>query len=71
MDEQIGALLKKLPAGTDVLAVGDHGEMLGEHGEATHGLLLNRAARRVPLLLAGPGRPRRQGRATAWCAPST
>lgn len=57
MDEQIGVLLKKLPAGTDVLAVGDHGEMLGEHGEATHGLLLNRAARRVPLLLAGPDIP--------------
>jgi choline-sulfatase len=57
MDDQIGALLKKLPAGTDVLAVGDHGEMLGEHGEATHGLLLNRAARRVPLLLAGPDIP--------------
>ncbi len=57
MDEQIGELLKKLPQGTDVLAVGDHGEMLGEHGEATHGLLLNRAARRVPLLLAGPDIP--------------
>ncbi len=57
MDEQIGELLKKLPAGTDVLAVGDHGEMLGEHGEMTHGLLLNRAARRVPLLLAGPDVP--------------
>ncbi len=57
MDEQIGELLKKLPAGTDVLAVGDHGEMLGEHGEATHGLLLNRTARRVPLLLAGPDVP--------------
>lgn len=57
MDDQIGALLKKLPAATDVLAVGDHGEMLGEHGETTHGLLLNRAARRVPLLLAGPDIP--------------
>jgi choline-sulfatase len=57
MDEQIGELLKKLPQDTDVLAVGDHGEMLGEHGEATHGLLLNRAARRVPLLLAGPDIP--------------
>jgi choline-sulfatase len=57
MDEQIGELLKKLPAGTDVLAVADHGEMLGEHGEATHGLLLYRAARRVPLLLAGPDVP--------------
>jgi choline-sulfatase len=57
MDEQIGELLKKLPAGTDVAAVGDHGEMLGEHGEATHGLLLYKAARRVPLLLAGPDIP--------------
>jgi choline-sulfatase len=57
MDEQIGELLKRLPAGTDVVAVGDHGEMLGEHGEATHGLLLYKAARRVPLLLAGPDVP--------------
>ena len=57
MDEQIGELLKKLPKDTDVLAVGDHGEMLGEHGEMTHGLLLYRAARRVPLLLAGPDVP--------------
>lgn len=57
MDEQIGALLAKLPANTIVAAVGDHGEMLGEHGELTHGLLLYRAARRVPLLLAGPGIP--------------
>jgi len=57
MDEQIGELLKKLPRETDVLAVGDHGEMLGEHGEATHGLLLFKGARRVPLILAGPGVP--------------
>ena len=57
MDEQIGELLKKLPKETDVLAVGDHGEMLGEHGEATHGLLLFKGARRVPLILAGPGVP--------------
>jgi len=57
MDEQIGALLRKLPAATDVVAVGDHGEMLGEHGELTHGLLLYQAVRRVPLILAGPGIP--------------
>jgi Flp pilus assembly protein TadD len=31
--------------------------MLGEHGEATHGLLLYKAARRVPLLFAGPDVP--------------
>jgi choline-sulfatase len=57
MDEQIGALLGKLPPGTNVVAVGDHGEMLGEHGELTHGLLLYRGVRRVPLILAGPGVP--------------
>lgn len=57
MDEQIGVLLKKLPAETAVVAVGDHGEMLGEHGEQTHGLLLNKGARRVPLIVAGPGVP--------------
>jgi choline-sulfatase len=57
MDEQIGVLLKGLPRDADVVAVGDHGEMLGEHGELTHGLLLFSGARRVPLLLAGPGVP--------------
>src|SRR6185295_8275078 len=36
---------------------GDHGEMLGEHGEATHGLLLYRGVRRVPLILSGPDVP--------------
>lgn len=57
MDEQIGELLKRLPPDTDVVVVGDHGEMLGEHGEASHGLLLYRGARRVPLILAGPDVP--------------
>ncbi|MEO8503659.1 MAG: sulfatase-like hydrolase/transferase [Acidobacteriota bacterium] len=57
MDEQIGVLLGRLPASTVVVAVGDHGEMLGEHGETSHGLLLYRGARRVPLMMAGPGVP--------------
>jgi arylsulfatase A-like enzyme/Flp pilus assembly protein TadD len=57
VDEQIGVLLSKLPKDVDVVVVGDHGEMLGEHGEQHHGLLLYRAARRVPLILAGPGVP--------------
>ena len=55
MDEQIGVLLAKLPPSTVVVVVGDHGEMLGEHGELTHGLLPYRGARRVPLIVAGPG----------------
>jgi arylsulfatase A-like enzyme/Flp pilus assembly protein TadD len=57
VDEQIGALLAALPPQTDVVAVGDHGEMLGERGEPTHGLLLYAGARRVPLILAGPDVP--------------
>lgn len=54
MDEHVGRLLGGL-ADARVLVVGDHGEMLGDHGEPTHGLLLNHGARRVPLILAGPG----------------
>lgn len=57
MDEQIGRLLAGLPKDVTVAVVGDHGEMLGEHGEEHHGLLLHHGARRVPLLLAGPGVP--------------
>ena len=55
VDEQFGRLLAALPANTAVVVVGDHGEMLGEHGEATHGLLLYSGVRRVPLIVAGPG----------------
>jgi arylsulfatase A-like enzyme/Flp pilus assembly protein TadD len=57
MDEQIGRLLAGLPKDVRVAVVGDHGEMLGEHGEEHHGLLLYRGVRRVPLILAGPGIP--------------
>lgn len=58
VDEQLGELLAALPAETVVAVVGDHGEMLGEHGETSHGLLLFEGARRVPLLLSGPGVPK-------------
>jgi arylsulfatase A-like enzyme/Flp pilus assembly protein TadD len=59
MDREIGRLLARLPARdqTLVAAVGDHGEMLGEHGERDHGLLLYRSSLEVPLILAGPGVP--------------
>jgi choline-sulfatase len=57
-DEQAGRLLDALaPRSPLVLVVADHGEALGEHGEATHGVLLHDATMRVPLLLAGPGVP--------------
>lgn len=46
------------------VAVGDHGEGLGEHGERTHGFFVYQSTLRVPLILAGPGVPageRRRG----------
>ncbi len=57
IDSEVGRLLARLPAETVVVVVGDHGEMLGDHGELTHGLTLGPGARRVPLMLAGPGLP--------------
>ncbi len=63
-DSQTGRLLTGIrSAGGDpvVIVTGDHGESLGEHGEATHGMLVYEAALRVPLIIAGPGiRPARR-----------
>jgi choline-sulfatase len=61
-DAQLGALLDALQAmgpreRTLIIAAGDHGESLGEHGEATHGMLLYEAALRVPLVFAAAGLP--------------
>lgn len=53
MDAEIGRLLAALPPHARVVVVGDHGEMLGDGGERTHGLLLAHGVRRVPLLIAG------------------
>jgi choline-sulfatase len=44
-------------ARTLVVVAGDHGEGLGDHGEATHGMLLYDSTLRVPLIIASPGRP--------------
>jgi hypothetical protein len=40
---------------TIVIAVADHGESLGEHGEATHGLFAYDATLRVPMIVSAPG----------------
>jgi arylsulfatase A-like enzyme/Tfp pilus assembly protein PilF len=63
-DAQLGRLLDALEsdgrlARTVVAVLGDHGEMLGEHGEATHGFFVYDAAVRIPLVLAGPSLPAR------------
>jgi len=60
VDREVGRLLAGLPApagGRIVAAVGDHGEMLGEHGEKEHGIFLYRAALDVPLIVSAPGLP--------------
>jgi len=64
-DQQIGELLGRLHAtgsdGSLVVAVaGDHGESLGEHGEATHGLLVYEGAIRIPMTIGGANLPRGQ-----------
>lgn len=59
-DEQVGRLVEKLRElgledSTLVVVTGDHGEMLGEHGEPTHGFFVYQSALRVPLVLKWPG----------------
>jgi tetratricopeptide (TPR) repeat protein len=43
-----------------VAVLADHGEMLGEHAEQTHGFFVYDAAVRIPMVLAGPGVPARR-----------
>ncbi len=59
-DALVGRLLAALEEDgrldeTLVVVLADHGEMLGEHGEQTHGFFVYDAAVRIPLLIAGPG----------------
>lgn len=61
MDREIGRLRRGLEErgllrGAVTVIVGDHGEGLGDHGEATHGVFLYQSTLRVPLILAAPGR---------------
>lgn len=59
-DAQLARLLDELKKrGLDrnliVVVAGDHGESLGEHGEAAHGVFLYQATVRVPLIAWGAG----------------
>jgi arylsulfatase A-like enzyme/Tfp pilus assembly protein PilF len=61
-DTQVGRLIDALRAGgrlddTLVVVVADHGEMLGEHGELTHGFFVYEGATHIPLIITGPGVP--------------
>lgn len=58
MDDQLGRLVAAFEAraGSHAIVVtADHGEGLGEHGEAQHGNLLYQTTMHVPLVVAGPG----------------
>jgi arylsulfatase A-like enzyme/Tfp pilus assembly protein PilF len=59
VDSQVGRLLGYLDAhhldrNTVVVVMGDHGESLGEHGEATHGFFVYQATMHVPLVIRAP-----------------
>jgi arylsulfatase A-like enzyme/Tfp pilus assembly protein PilF len=59
-DFGVATLLDALPtdrSGTIVVATGDHGEGLGDHGESQHGILLYDSTLHVPLIMTGPGIP--------------
>ena len=60
VDEQLGRVLAVLDElnvrdRTLVVAVSDHGESLGEHGEWTHGIMIYDATMRVPVIWNAPG----------------
>ncbi len=59
MDEQLGRLVaafeQRATGPVAIVVAGDHGEGLGDHGEAFHGNLLYESTARVPLVIVGPG----------------
>ncbi|HVQ30864.1 MAG TPA: tetratricopeptide repeat protein [Vicinamibacteria bacterium] len=59
-DHCVGEVLEKLRQlglfeNTLVVLTGDHGEMLGEHGELNHGFFIYEGALHVPLIVRVPG----------------
>lgn len=58
-DRSLGQLVRGFEEATGgagvIVVVADHGEGLGEHGEAEHGYLLYQSVMRVPLVIAGRG----------------
>jgi tetratricopeptide (TPR) repeat protein len=60
MDQEFGRLVTAFEQHNQgrpwkIIVVGDHGEGLGDHGEALHGNLLYQGTMRVPLIVAGSG----------------
>ena len=59
-DHCIGQVMEKLKSldlydSTLIIIVGDHGEGLGEHGEAQHGYYIYQCTARVPFIIRPPG----------------
>ena len=59
MDAQVGRMVafleqRRLLDSTVVIVVGDHGESLGDHGEAGHGIFVYESVMRVPLIIRAP-----------------
>ncbi|MEJ2581979.1 MAG: sulfatase, partial [Acidobacteriota bacterium] len=62
MDQELGRLIDAFEEhgggrNQRIMAVGDHGEGLGDHGEMLHGNLLYGSVMRVPMVAAGAGIP--------------
>jgi choline-sulfatase len=53
----LGAVQENRQLDPIVVATGDHGEALGEHGESQHGVLLYDSTLHVPLMMRGPSIP--------------
>lgn len=61
MDAELGKFFSFLKANglwdnTLIVVTGDHGEMLGEHGEDSHGFFVYESAVHVPLIIRSPWR---------------
>jgi choline-sulfatase len=61
-DQQLGRFLdavrEKYPQGkTMIVLLSDHGEGLGQHGEAAHGIFLYDSTVRIAWIMSGPGIP--------------
>ena len=59
-DECVGQIIARLKEldlydSTLIVLVGDHGEMLGEHGEKSHDYFIYQSAIRVPMVIRAPG----------------
>ncbi|MEW5981994.1 MAG: sulfatase-like hydrolase/transferase [Acidobacteriota bacterium] len=58
-DSQVGRVIERLQAlglleRTVVVVMGDHGESLGDHGEATHGFFIYNSVTHVPFIIRAP-----------------